>query len=367
MEFVCNRDTLGKLLARAASVAAVKSPNQALQCVIIDAGAEGVTVRATDCFLGVEARIKATVQHAGVCAVEARRAADIVKQLPAGDVTVKLTKTGVELRAGKNARFKLPEFPPEQFPELPNSAEATSIASIEARELLRGLSQGSYAMLSHDDTRPQMQATLIESHEGTLRFVSLDGNRLAMATVDVEAQKASLLLGFKAVGEVRKLAELDKDSMVEILQSGPDAFFKAGDVTLMVKTVDVPFPPYRKLLEATTTFQQSVTIRRDSALDVIRRVGLVASADKTAGSVVLTFSEGRLTVSAGAAGSDGEDVIDCDANFDLKLKLSPSYMADALSASADDELRLELHGERGPVVMRSVSSSDFAALIQSRT
>lgn len=362
MELTVRQSDLSSMLARAAGIASAKSPLAVLKAVLLEANADGLTARATDTYQGVEERVAATVKVPGVIAVDAVRIAAVVKSLPAGDVTLKLVKDQLEVRAGK-AKLKVPTMRAEDFPAIPQAADSTLVATVDARELVRGLQQGAYAM-SANDNMPQLGSAKLEFDKDEMRVISSDARRITVSVIKVDCQTSEMLIPAKGVAELRKLADSHKGGSVELRLNGGTAFFVANGVALSSKLTDLKYVPWRKLFPETTAGK--VTLHRDTLAGVVRRVALVA-ADTEGGTVNLTFSTGMLRVSgASTDAGEGEDFVECDSTLNLSLAVSPSIFAQAVETVPDDEVRLELTTELGPIVVLGAVSDEVRAICMPR-
>lgn len=354
MEFTANRNDLARILGRAASAAAAKSPIAALCCVLLDASGDTVTARATDTMVGVECRSVAAVKKPGSVAIaDAKRAFAVVKGLPAGDVTVKLVKGNVEM-SSKKARFKLDCIQAEDFPNLPSLGGAP-LSQVPARELSRLISQGAYALATSEE-RPHLNGALFDQDDGVLRCVSTDGHRLAQASADMVTGINKMLLAPRALSEVMRACESVGDGDIGVAHVGGSAFFVSGDFTLSVKCRDDVFPPYKKL---TITPLQTVIMRRSELSDAVKRVALMAKKDS--GQVILAFSDGSLRIST--LDGSGEDSIDCACAFEFQNSVNHEYFAQAINVMSDDEIKLNLATPLDPVLVTPVTSNECSGLV----
>jgi DNA polymerase-3 subunit beta len=180
--------------------------------------------------------------------------------------------------------------------------------------------------------------------------VSTDGHRMALTSVSVTCQQSQLLMPTRSLGEIRKLCESNKGGTVTISADGSFGFFTAGDTVLSARVLDAAFPKYRNIIPKSYT--NFVNVSRDALLDVVKRVGLV-SKDKDGGAITLAFKQGELRVSGGSANEDGEDIVECDADFEFEFIVNPGYLAEALANAVDDEVRIEFTGDKSPLIVRS--------------
>lgn len=364
MDITAERLGLSRILGRAAGVASVKTATTALQCVLLEAKDGRLTARATDLYAGVEASTEAEVKEPGSIAVDARRAAEIAKNLPPGPVRVRIVKNQLEISLGKS-RFKLGTFPASEYPDLPRVDEKTArLGRFEARDLSRIVAQGSYAMHSSEDDA-SLNATLFDSMDGVLRLFSSDRNRLAYAVLKAECSKARLLVPSKSVARLSALCGDHKDGQVEIAHHMGYIFFLAGDVILSTRLCDDKAAAFQTVFDrAAGGVAERVNVPREELKEAIKRVAIVSSSDKERPDVALHFSEGRVRITAASKSSDeGEDEVSCDGDCEVKIEVSPESMTDALDAVSEDEAEIGMNGPLGAMVIRGVNSTDHTAIV----
>jgi DNA polymerase III sliding clamp (beta) subunit (PCNA family) len=376
MDALIARNTLSSLLSRAASVALPKSPTSYLQCVLIEAVDGRLTARATNLMLGVETSALATVKSPGAVAVEAKRAAEIAKAMPAGEVRLRIVKNQLELSNGKS-KFKLGTFPVEELPPVPRADNATEVVKLKGADLSRIIAHGSYCM-DTDVERPQSAMRFIVSKEHVRAFSGLS-SRMAMAEVRTGGHPCSMLFPLRSVAEIKSLADASKEADVTISQYQGRAFFSAAEHTLSLKLGDgIGFAPLESLFFGSATGTPSVVdsvkhearFVRDTMLASFQRVHLVANQEKDAISVngVLTAETGELRLSGATSTSDeGEDVLQCEANADLEFKVAPEFVEAALKAIDDDEVRLCFGTGLDPLVFRGTSGDSIAVVMPMRS
>jgi DNA polymerase III subunit beta len=364
-----------RALSRTHSVADRKSSMPILSNVLLSTdGQKTLRFAATDLYLSITASTPADIKAGGTIAVAARTLFDIVKNLPEGEVSLQVVGNhAVEIRQGK-VRFKIPGMPGQDFPSLP-SAGSAEMAILDADDVSRLFALTHYSM-SSDETRPHLAGALFEGDGKAVRVVTTDGHRLSKAEAKRgEGKKLlnfSMLVPSKGVQELRKLideAKLDKPAKGDdvppatlgVATAGGSAFFKRDDVLLSVKLVDEQFPPYSKVIPSAQT--RKVGVRRQTLVDALRRISLVAS-DKS-GAVRFSVSNGTLRItSENPDVGEGAEELDVDYAGDaVEIGFNARYVLDVLGALPDDDVRLELGGQLDPGVIRPAGATDFVGVI----
>jgi len=339
MELTIDKQQFLRGLARTHGVADRKSSMHILSNVLLTAeGPDRLRLSATDLYLGVTAVVPANIKKGGTIAVAARTLFDIVKNLPDGEVSWKVSDThAVELSCGK-VRYRIPAMPGEDFPPLPNPGDADFV------------------------------------HLDAARLATTDGHRLSKAEHTVSGKGSmmnfSMLVPHKGIGELKRLLDDvkagkgkgDDASTIGIATTGGNAFFQREDLCLSVKLADENFPPYNKVIPSKQS--RTVIAARGPLVEALRRISLVAN-DKSGG-VQLIIEPGMLRLqSQNPEVGEGSEEVDVDyAGDELKIGFNARYLLDALSALPYDEIAIELSGERDPGVLKPVGdNSDFIGVI----
>src|SRR3954462_452754 len=116
----CSSSDLLAHLQTVARVASTRSAVQALSGVQIAAQESGVELRATDMEVGLRVPLGAEVARPGVAVLPGRLTLDVVRALPASEVTLELrpAQGDVEITSG-SATFHIRTLRAEDFPPLP--------------------------------------------------------------------------------------------------------------------------------------------------------------------------------------------------------------------------------------------------------
>ena len=365
MELTIDKQQFLRGLVRTHGVADRKSSMHILSNVLLSVeGTDRLRLSATDLYLGVTALVPCSIKKGGTIAVSARTLFDIVKNLPDGEVTWKLSDShAVELSCGK-VRYRIPAMPGEDFPPLPNPGDA-DFAHLEAAVLAELIALTQYSM-SHDDTRPHLAGALFEGDGKVVRMVTTDGHRLSKAEHKVTAKASmmnfGMLIPHKGIAELKRLLDDvrsnkgkgDEATTIGIATAGGNAFFLRDDLCLSVKLADENFPPYSKVIPSKQS--RTIVAARGALVEALRRISLVAN-DKSGG-VQLILEPGTLRVqSQNPEVGEGSEEVEVDyAGEELRIGFNARYLLDALSALPDDEVAIELSGERDPGVIKPVAN-----------
>jgi DNA polymerase-3 subunit beta len=192
-------------------------------------------------------------------------------------------------------------------------------------------------------------------------MVTTDGHRLSKMEFHVDGSdgSASMLLPLKGVMELKRLCDEARndgdETPVEIIHSGPNAYFRLGGFQFSVKLVDAQFPPYDKVIPPLS--ERAVRAPRLALADALKAVS-VASSDRTGG-VKLTMTGGTMRFESESPESgEGFDEVPVDYDgSDITIGFNARYVVDVLNAIEDDEVLLAISGELDPAIIKPGTES----------
>jgi DNA polymerase-3 subunit beta len=381
MHVVVSKNDLLRTLARCQGVADKKSTMPVLGNVLLEvSGPDKLRLAATDLYLAVSGYVPAQVDKGGSIAVGARDLFERVKLMPEGQLAIATAGSATTIRSLTSARrFTLNGIPGDEFPNLPQPDENTTALALDV-DAIAALITRTHFSISTDETRLHLNSALFEWDGDRVRMVTTDGHRLSKAEVLLKGKQASatMLIPLKGVLELKRLCEEAKSesgradaadaTSLQMIQSGPNAFFRLAGFQFSVKLVDAQFPPYQQVIPETS--ERAIRAPRLALSDALRAVSIAAS-DRTGG-VKLTLGGGRMRFESESPES-GAGFDEVPAEYDgpeVTIGFNARYFLDVLSAIDDDDVILGISGELDPAVIKpgteSVSSSYLAVVMPMR-
>src|SRR5260370_13855821 len=176
-----------------------------LATVLLEAQGDTLRMTATDLEVSVRVTGPAKVVKPGTITISARKLMEIVKELPAAPLAIKVQENAwVALRCA-GASYRLVGLTPEEFPAVGDGA-STGWLTLDGKVIREMLSQTTFA-ISHDESRYALNGVLLAVQDKELRMVATDGHRLALAGPPLAAGGSPLsrIVPRKAVQEVPRI------------------------------------------------------------------------------------------------------------------------------------------------------------------
>jgi DNA polymerase-3 subunit beta len=213
---------------------------------------------------------------------------------------------------------------------------------------------------SKDEARPTLTGVLVEVNREGVTLVATDSYRLAVRELTAtSAGEAQAIVPERALAEAgRAASQIDKGE-IEIFLDQSQVAVRAGGLTMTSRLIEGQFPNYRQLLPE--QFEHEVLLPREEALEVVRRVSLMAQRNSP---LRLRFADGELTVSA-VTQDVGEARESLPAPYTaepLEIGFNAEFLRDGLDSVDSDTVKFKLISPLRPAVLEG-ESDDYVYLI----
>ena len=359
MEVTLNRDAFLKGLQMVQNIVEPRQTLPILANVLLETDGDTVRLTATDLEVGARVSVPARVAGKGAITVSARKLAEIVKELPAADLALRVQdNASVALKCG-TASYKLVGMAPDDFPPVVPAEKATWL-KVEGKALREMLGQTSFAV-SHDETRYALNGVLFALAGKDARLVATDGHRLAMArrTLGNVGAATTGIVPRKAITEIMRVLGTGED--VEIALTENQFVLQMPNFIMTARLIEGQFPNYEAVVPK--AHPGKLVISRAALTSALRRVAVMAEERNKPVKFVLAPAALKLSASSQDLG-EAEETLDVDyAGAEVTIGFNSRYLLDAISPIDKDQVILEFKDGLSPGVIRSVEDEGYCCVI----
>jgi len=359
MEVVIDRDAFLKGLQMVQNIVEPRQTLPILANVLLEAAGDGVRLTATDLEVGARVSVPAKVAAKGSITVSARKLSEIVKELPAAAVALKVSENvTVTLRCG-GATYRMVGLAPDDFPPVV-PASPQSWVGIEAKVLREMLTQTSFAV-SHDETRYALNGVLFAFQGKDVRMVATDGHRLAlsMRSLGQGVASATGIVPRKAVTEIMRVIGAGEEVQIAITEN--QFVLQMPNFVMTARLIEGQFPNYEAVIPK--AHPGRLTTARAALSAALRRVAVMA--EERNKPVKLALSPASLKVSASSQElGEAEEILDVDyAGDEMVIGFNSRYLLEAMAALEKDQVVLEIKDAQSPGLIKSVEGEGYCCVI----
>jgi len=359
MDVVLDRDAFLKGLQMVQNIVEPRQTLPILANVLLETEEGSVRLTATDLEVGARVSIPARVAAKGAITASARKLTEIVKELAASAVSVKVgDNAAVTLRCG-GATYKLVGLAPDDFPPVVPASPAAWI-TLEAKTLREMLTQTSFAV-SHDETRYALNGILFVLGGTEARLVATDGHRLAMSTRVLGNAGAPVtgIVPRKAIAEIMRVLGGGEEVQIAITEN--QFVLQMPNFVMTARLIEGQFPNYEAVIPK--THPGRLTISKAALASALRRVSVMAEERNKPVKFVLGPAALKLAASSQDLG-EAEETIDVDyAGDEVTIGFNSRYVLDAIAPVEREQIVLEFKDALSPGVIRSVEDEGYACVI----
>ena len=366
MKLTIKKEEILRGLQRIQGVVEKKNTMPILSNMLLIADSSGVEIIATDLEIGLRGRYAAAVEKPGAVTVSAKKMYEIVRELPAEDIQIKVEDNNwVKIQTG-HSQFKLVGLPRDEYPALPDVAEEGMIV-IEG-DTLRDMIKKTLYAVGENDARYVLNGLFVHMTQTkgglNLRMVGTDGHRLSMVdrVVDAKHKEESIIIPKKAMVELRRLLEEDTPKAeLRLGFSKNHALFKRDGLIMVSKLIDGNYPNYLQVVPAKST--KKVTVPKDIFTHAVKRVSIL-SKEKT-NAVKLQLEPGRLILSTNnpEVGEATEELAVDYKGEAIAIGFNSRYLMDVLLAMDRETISLELSDALSPCLITEEGDENYKCVV----
>lgn len=361
MEIEVEQEKLSKALNAVSRVATGRSTLPILNNVLIKVENNRASLTTTNLDMAVVDYIPIASSEPGEVTVPAKLIAEFVSNLPRGEL-LKLSVSGAKLTisAGKYSST-INGALANDFPELPELDESKSVIfKLPVDEFKLGVSEV-ILCTSSDTTRPAFTGVYFNTNNEELCIAATDGYRLAEKKLvkNVKSEVAAVVPA-SALQEVMHSLSDDMEE-IEIAISSDLIRFRVGEIEIISKLIDAPYPNYRNLIHENNKVEVEL-----KCSELSRVVKLAALFSRTSGGVIecsTVVPDKFIVKSITNELGENESEITADVKVESKIRLNSRYFLDAIGTIEEDGLIFKFDGPSVAATIVNAKKKDYFHMI----
>jgi len=367
MKVVLTRGDLLRGITTVQSAVASKNTMPILANVLLEARDKKLEFVATDLDMGIRCSVPAEIVEKGNITINAKKLADIVRELPEATVELEIDDSHKMLLVCQKSNFKVHGLPKDDFPILPE-VKRDKVFKIKG-SLLQEMIRKTIFAVSTDETRYVLNGVFFQVEGGKLRMVATDGHRLAFIEKKLEGKnddKASVIIPTKTLNELTKvISDLGKgkeeDLIVEVIATDNQIKFVIEGVEIISRLIEGQFPNYEQVIpkESDKKIEASIS----SLAAATRRVAILTS--EKSNSIRYQAKNNKLTISSKTPDmGEAKEEIDVDyKGEEISIAYNAKYVLDVLKNVGTDIVNIELTQPLSPGILRPKGDADYLCVI----
>ena len=359
MKITCSQRTLNKALNTVFKAVPTRTTIPILRGILLETTSDHtVKLTATDSEISIEKEIDCKVEEPGKIVVSSRLFTDMIKKLPDDDIMIVEEDGAVAIHC-RSYNSEIVSLPAEEFPDISEVEEIERI--VFNKETFRKMVRRTAFAASMDESRGILTGILIETKEGVLTMVALDGFRMSIVREVIETdQEISIVISARILNEVNKiLTDEEEEEDFLMIFDNKKTVFSIGTTKITSRLLEGSYINYKEIIPK--IHSNSVIADKNEMVDVIERASLISNKNNL---IRLLFKEDKLVISSRSEEGNIREEMDVLIDGDgLEIGFNSKYVLDALKAVDDEKILLELNTNVTPCMVKPEEGSSFEFLI----
>ena len=355
MKLICSKSNLLNGVQIVSKAVPNKTTMTILECILIDASKNVITLTANDMELGIETTIEGEIVEPGIIALDAKIFLDIVRKLPDSDIVIDVDASYKTTITCEKAKFTIIGKSGEDFSYLPVIEKENSV--IISQFTLKEIVRQTIFSIADNENNKMMTGELFEINGEELKVVSLDGHRISIRRIQLKNsyEPIKVVVPGKTLNEVSKIIPGEAERDVVLSFTNNHVLFEFDNTIVVSRLIEGDYFNINQMLSS--DYETKVRINKKEFLDCIDRATLlVKEGDKKP--IIINIMDGRMELKINSTlGSMNEDIDIEKQGKDLMIGFNPKFLIDALRVIDDEEVDLYMVNPKAPCYIKNEEES----------
>lgn len=362
MKFTADKNKLSDAIVNAAKASASKSPNPALEGILVNLTEGIITVTGYDLEMGIKSMIPVTEAFEdGEIVLNAKVFGEMIRKMPTGKPI--LIEAGedcnVTIKSG-TVEFNIVGISGQEYPNVTELSNEVSF-TIKENVLKSMIRQTAYAIATNE-LKPSYMGSKFDIVDNVLNVVSIDGMRIARRIEPIQHENLAFIAPAKTLNELlRTLSDENTDTDVLVSIDKNQICVQKNDYMILSRLLEGTFIDYMKVMSA--PHQQEVIVNVREMAESLDRTLLLVS-DRFKNPVMCTFSNNRVEINCKTnIGKINDELSVQYSGEPFTIAFNAKFMIDALKNSECDEVKMLFSGSLAPIKIVPLGEENFTFLV----
>lgn len=350
MKIICSKAKLLTGVNIALKAVPSKTTMTILECILINATTNEITLTANDMELGIETKVEGEIIEKGMIALDAKIFSEIIRKLPDNDVIIETDSNYYAKITCEKAKFNIAGKSGEDFSYLPTIEKDKFIylSQYALKEIIRQ----TIFSIADNDSNKMMTGELFEVMGNRLQVVSLDGHRISIRTIELKDSfdDIKVIVPGKTLNEISKILSGGTEDEVRIFFTSNHIVFEFDETVVVSRLIEGEYFKINQMINS--DYETKVKINKKEFLNCIDRATLlVKEGDKKP--IIINITEGDMELKINSVvGSMNENIDISKEGKDIMIGFNPKFLIDALKVIDDEQITIYLVNAKAPCFIK---------------
>ncbi len=361
MHIYCRQDILLNSINIVLKACSTKTTVPILECILLKASHNKLTLVGNNLELGIESTIDAEVQEEGSIALEAKIFSEIIRKMSGDVIEISSNDNFMTAITSEKSKFQIAGQSGKDFPALPNVEKLNSckIDQLTLKDMIRQ----TLFSVAQDETRPILTGEMLQIKNNNLNMVSVDGYRISYrkTPLSIENRDVEVVIPGKTLGEISKILSAEEEDSVTIYFEDKHVLFDLGESKVVSRLLEGEFLKYEQVFSS--DYETKILVDKKHFLMSIERAALISREGKKNPIKIEIDGDKMVITSNTELGTAREELDVVLEGKELVIAFNPRYLIDALKTIDDEEIYIHFISSLTPCIITPKEGDYYKYLI----
>ncbi len=363
MRFTVHAEDINHSLNLVTRSLPVKTSKDAYEGVFVETTDEGVQFTCTNGEMSIKTLTPAQISEDGCALLPAKLLSELLRKMT-GEINIQTEENRSALITSQGNKTTMMCLNPDGFPDI-EDIHGGFVTTLPQNRLREAVGRVTFAIAT-DGLRPILTGCLMETYADDVRFICLDGFRLAMQRIAVShelpagREMVSSVLPGAIIGEISRMVA-DSADPVEIHCTATHLMASFNKTKVYCPLIPGEFINYKQILP--TSWTTAIRVDKAELMNAIERAAVIAR-ENSSNLMKLKIEEDSLTIMANSERSSVVERVGVDfEGSPLSIAFSAKYLSDVIKNIDTQDLALRFNTNVSPCVICPVSGNQYTYLV----
>lgn len=208
----------------------------------------------------------------------------------------------------------------------------------------------------------------MEIEENKIKFISTDTYRLTYLENDYKKSEKSFKVSIpiNTIDAISKLLRNGNEEEILFIQKNKQLYFKLGNISIISRVIDLPFPNYKAILDA-SGYNKKLEINKTDFEKMLKRIQIfVKNNSESKFGAIFTLNDDTLEIEGTGEIAKAKEISKINFQGDnLKISLNVKFLLEFTQSGdkENSEISLEFTSSNSAVRLRRVNEDNYTYIV----
>lgn len=329
--------------------------------IYMEAKGKMIFLRGTDLELTINSIVDGEIEEEGSVVFSYQLVAEYLKEIKDEMITMRVEE-GKMIIESKNSFSEFVIYDASEYPTIRGIEEGIEFFLNKTHFV--SLMEKARVASAPTPENLAVNCVRVEIEERKLKMIASDTYRMMYCEEELSGESSTdktmkISVPLKTVDSIIKILKGIDGETLNLRYEGNQIFLRIGEVSILSRVIDLPFPDYKNILN-NTFYNKNILLNNSDLVSVLKRVIIfVRNNSEAKNSAIFNFIGNKLYIKGVSENAKiNEETDTLKDGDDLKISLNVKFLLDYAQTIDEDNLSIRMSSSSGAVFLKGEKSDN---------